>query len=91
MHTKLTRSNSGTWKRATRRAQDHAPDVARRDSPGLDRPGLFEARDDRLLFNVDSVLASPDGKDRFDDTVQFYFGERPYPQRRRRGWHTVRG
>lgn len=38
------------------------------------------ARDDRMLFNVDTTLASAEGKDRFDDTVQFYFGERPYPQ-----------
>ena len=39
-----------------------------------------QARDERMLFDVDPVLASPAGKDRFDDTVQFYFGERPYPQ-----------
>ena len=39
-----------------------------------------QARDERMLFDVDPVLASAEGKDRFDDTVQFYFGERPYPQ-----------
>ena len=39
-----------------------------------------QARDERMLFDVDSVLVSAAGKDRFDDTVQFYFGERPYPQ-----------
>jgi hypothetical protein len=39
-----------------------------------------DARDERMLFDVDPVLASPQGKDRFDETVQFYFGERPYPQ-----------
>jgi hypothetical protein len=39
-----------------------------------------DARDERMLFDVDPVLASPLGKDRFDETVQFYFGERPYPQ-----------
>lgn len=38
------------------------------------------ARDERMLFEVAPVLASPLGKDRFDETVQFYFGERPYPQ-----------
>lgn len=39
-----------------------------------------QARDERMLFDVQPVLASPLGKDRFDETVQFYFGERPYPQ-----------
>lgn len=39
-----------------------------------------DARDERMLFDVDATLASPLGKDRFDDTVHFYFGERPYPQ-----------
>lgn len=39
-----------------------------------------QARDERLLFDIAPVLASPQGKDRFDDTVDFYFGERPYPQ-----------
>lgn len=39
-----------------------------------------QARDERMLFDIAPVLASPQGKDRFDDTVDFYFGERPYPQ-----------
>lgn len=39
-----------------------------------------QARDERVLFDIAPVLASAEGKDRFDDTVEFYFGERPYPQ-----------
>jgi hypothetical protein len=39
-----------------------------------------EARDERLLFEVGPVLDSAAGKDRFDDTIAFYFGEQPYPQ-----------
>jgi hypothetical protein len=39
-----------------------------------------QARDERMLYDVAPVLAGPQGKDRFDDTVDFYFGERPYPQ-----------
>ena len=39
-----------------------------------------QARDERMLFDVDSVLASAEGKDRFDDTVQFYFGDRTHSQ-----------
>ena len=42
--------------------------------------GPAQARDERLLFDIDKVLAGPQGKDRFDDTVEFYFAERPYPQ-----------
>lgn len=38
------------------------------------------ARDERLLFDIDKALSSPLGKDRFDDTVAFYFAERAYPQ-----------
>lgn len=52
-------------------------------------PLAAEARDERLLFDVEPVLASPLGKDRFDETVQFYFGENPYPQVRQTfGVHT---
>jgi hypothetical protein len=43
-------------------------------------PLAADARDERMLFDIDPVLASADGKDRFDDTIQFSFGERPYPQ-----------
>jgi hypothetical protein len=38
------------------------------------------ARDEQLLFGIDEALASPAGKDRFDDTVQFFWGDRPYPE-----------
>jgi hypothetical protein len=39
-----------------------------------------QARDDRLLFDIEVALSSPEGKDRFDNTVQFSFADRPYPQ-----------
>lgn len=39
-----------------------------------------QARDERMLFDVDGALASAEGKDRFDDTVQFYFGDRTHSQ-----------
>lgn len=49
-----------------------------------------QARDERLLFDIGPVLASPQGKDRFDDTIDFYFGERPYPQAQQTfGVHTT--
>jgi hypothetical protein len=38
------------------------------------------ARDTQFHFGVDPALASTEAKDRFDDSVQFYFGDRPYPQ-----------
>lgn len=38
-----------------------------------------QARDERMLFDIQSALASPEGRDRFDDTVQFYWGGQPYP------------
>lgn len=39
-----------------------------------------QARDERMLFDIRAALASPEGQDRFDDTVQFYWAEQPYPQ-----------
>ena len=39
-----------------------------------------QARDERMLFDVDGTLAGAEGKDRFDDTVQFYFGDRTHSQ-----------
>lgn len=38
------------------------------------------ARDDRMLFEIRAALDSPQGKDRFDDTIAFYWGDTPYPQ-----------
>jgi hypothetical protein len=38
------------------------------------------ARDDRMLLDIQPVLNGPLGKDRFDDTVQFYWAEQPFPQ-----------
>lgn len=43
----------------------------------LSQPAL--ARDEQRLFEFAPVLASTAGKDRFDDTVQFFFSEQPYP------------
>lgn len=37
------------------------------------------ARDERVLLDVRAALDSPQGKDRFDDTVAFYWGDAPYP------------
>lgn len=39
-----------------------------------------QARDERLLFDIQAALNSPEGRDRFDDTIQFYWAEQPYPQ-----------
>lgn len=39
-----------------------------------------QARDERMLFDIRAALASPEGQDRFDDTVQFFWGDQPYPQ-----------
>ena len=38
------------------------------------------ARETHFRFGVEAALATQEAKDRFDDTVQFYFGDRPYPQ-----------
>lgn len=37
-----------------------------------------QARDDRLLFSIPGTLATPDGRDRFDDTIRFFWGEQPH-------------
>jgi uncharacterized protein YbjQ (UPF0145 family) len=39
-----------------------------------------QARDERLLMEVNSALSSPQAQDRFDDTVQFYWDDQVYPQ-----------
>lgn len=39
-----------------------------------------QARDERLLFTVEGALAKPAAKDRLDDTVQFFFGDQPFPE-----------
>jgi len=38
-----------------------------------------QARDERMLFDVQAALSSPEGRDRFDDTVQFFWADQPYP------------
>lgn len=38
------------------------------------------ARDERILLDIDRALATAEGKDRFDDTIQFYYADRRYPQ-----------
>lgn len=42
-------------------------------------PPAAEARDDRLLLTIEGAMSKPDAKDRLDDTVQFFWGEQPYP------------
>ena len=42
-------------------------------------PPAAQARDEQRLFDIAFVLASPDGRDRFDDTVQFYFAGQDAP------------
>jgi hypothetical protein len=39
-----------------------------------------QARDDRMLFEIRAALDGAQGHDRFDETVQFYWGDQPYPQ-----------
>jgi hypothetical protein len=38
-----------------------------------------EARDEQRLFDIAFVLASPEGRDRFDDTVRFYWAGQDTP------------
>jgi hypothetical protein len=42
--------------------------------------GAAAARDDRLLYPIEDALQRPEAQDRLDQTVQFYFGDTPYPQ-----------
>lgn len=38
------------------------------------------ARDDQLLFTVQGALSTPAARDRLDDSVQFFFGDKPFPE-----------
>jgi len=38
-----------------------------------------QARDDRLLLTIEGALNKPEAKDRLDDTIQFFWGDAPYP------------
>jgi len=38
-----------------------------------------EARDEQRLFEVAAVLASAEARDRFDDTMQFYWADQSHP------------
>jgi len=42
-------------------------------------PAAAEARDEQRLFDIAFVLASPEGRDRFDDTVQFFWAGEDTP------------
>jgi len=42
-------------------------------------PLAAQARDEQRLFDIATVLASPAGRDRFDDTVQFYWAGQDAP------------
>lgn len=39
-----------------------------------------QARDERLLYDIQQALSSPQGRDRFDETVEFYWGDQPHPE-----------
>jgi hypothetical protein len=39
-----------------------------------------QARDERLLDDIAAALESPEGRDRFDETVEFYWGDQPHPE-----------
>lgn len=42
-------------------------------------PPAAEARDEQRLFDLATVLSSPEGRDRFDDTVQFFWAGQDAP------------
>ena len=39
-----------------------------------------QARDDRLLLTIEGALSRAEAKDRLDDTVQFFWGDQPFPE-----------
>lgn len=52
-------------------------------------PPAAHARDEQRLFEVAPALASPAGRDRFDDTVQFFWaGQEPPPAEQAFAIHT---
>lgn len=42
-----------------------------------------QARDEQRLFDIAAALATPMGRDRFDDTVQFFWAGQPTPETER--------
>jgi hypothetical protein len=42
-------------------------------------PAVAQARDEQRLYDIAEVLASPEGRDRFDDTVAFYWAGQETP------------
>ena len=42
-------------------------------------PAAAHAKDEQFLFDIAVVLASPEGKDRFDDTIRFYWSGQTAP------------
>ena len=42
-------------------------------------PAAAHAKDEQRLFDIAAVLASPEGKERFDDTIRFYWSGQSAP------------
>ena len=42
-------------------------------------PAAAQAKDEQRLFDIAFVLASPEGKERFDDTIRFYWSGQTAP------------
>jgi hypothetical protein len=42
-------------------------------------PAAAQAKDEQRLFDIAVVLASPEGRDRFDDTIRFYWSGQTAP------------
>ena len=40
---------------------------------------VAQARDEQRLFDIAAALASPEGRDRFDDTVRFHWSGQDEP------------
>ena len=42
-------------------------------------PSAAHAKDEQRLFDIATVLASPEGRDRFDDTIRFFWSGQAAP------------
>jgi hypothetical protein len=46
-------------------------------------PAVAQARDEQRLYDLAAALATPQGRDRFDDTIQFFWAEQDTPESER--------
>jgi hypothetical protein len=46
-------------------------------------PAAADARDEQRLYDIAAALATPAGRDRFDDTIQFFWAEQDTPETER--------